>query len=216
MERIPVLAGPTGSGKTLLALRLGEEMPVEVVSADATMVYRGLDVGTDKPSPEERRRVPHHLVDVLEPSEAMSVARWVAMAEAAIAEVLSRGRLPLVVGGTGYYIRALSEGLPGLPPPDPEVQAALWQELEAKGLEPLQAELARASLEDALRVGKNPRRLVRALEVLRRTGTPLPVFPAAPPALATPSWCFGPSGPGFSPSWRPGPGGSLPRAWWRR
>ncbi|MCS6869264.1 MAG: tRNA (adenosine(37)-N6)-dimethylallyltransferase MiaA [Thermus sp.] len=181
MERIPVLAGPTGSGKTLLALRLGEEMPVEVVSADATMVYRGLDVGTDKPSPEERRRVPHHLVDVLEPSEAMSVARWVAMAEAAIAEVLSRGRLPLVVGGTGYYIRALSEGLPGLPPPDPEVQAALWQELEAKGLEPLQAELARASLEDALRVGKNPRRLVRALEVLRRTGTPPARFPRRPP-----------------------------------
>ena len=99
MEAIPVLAGPTGSGKTFLALRLGEEVPVEVVSADATMVYRGLDIGTDKPTPEERARVPHHLVDVLEPHEAMSVARFLALAEEAIAHVLSRGKLPLVVGG---------------------------------------------------------------------------------------------------------------------
>ncbi|GLV48275.1 tRNA dimethylallyltransferase [Thermus sp. LT1-2-5] len=181
MEAVPVLAGPTGSGKTLLALRLGEELPLEVVSADATMVYRGLDIGTDKPSPEEQRRVPHHLVDVLEPSEAMSVARFLDMAEEAIGSVLARGRLPLVVGGTGYYIRALSEGLYDLPPPDPEVQARLWQELEAKGFAALAAELAQASPSDALRVGKNPRRLVRALEVLRRTGMPPARFPKRPP-----------------------------------
>ncbi|GGM92061.1 tRNA dimethylallyltransferase [Thermus composti] len=181
MEAIPVLAGPTGSGKTLLALRLGEEVPVEVVSADATMVYRGLDIGTDKPTPEERARVPHHLVDVLEPSEAMSVARFVDLAEAAIAEVLSRGRLPLVVGGTGYYIRALSQGLHDLPPPDPKVQEALWRELGERGFGPLWAELYRHSPEDARRVDKNPRRLVRALEVLRRTGTPPARFPQRPP-----------------------------------
>ncbi|WP_243089843.1 tRNA (adenosine(37)-N6)-dimethylallyltransferase MiaA [Thermus neutrinimicus] len=184
MEAIPVLAGPTGSGKTLLALRLGEELPLEVVSADATMVYRGLDIGTDKPSPEERQRVPHHLVDVLEPSEALSVVRWVELAEAAIADTLARGRVPLVVGGTGYYIRALSQGLPTLPPPDPRVQEALWRELAERGIEALVAELSRVSPEDALRVDGNPRRLVRALEVLRRTGLPPARFPPRPPRFA--------------------------------
>ncbi|AFV76433.1 tRNA isopentenyltransferase MiaA [Thermus oshimai JL-2] len=181
MQAIPALLGPTGSGKTLLALRLGEELPLEVVSADATTVYRGLDIGTDKPTPEERARVPHHLIDVLEPSEAMSVARFREMAEGAIAEVLARGRVPLVVGGTGYYVRALSEGLHELPPPDPVLQEALWRELGERGLEPLLEELRLASPEDARRVGQNPRRLVRALEVLRRTGTPPARFPKRPP-----------------------------------
>ncbi|MDM7325129.1 MAG: tRNA (adenosine(37)-N6)-dimethylallyltransferase MiaA [Thermus sp.] len=184
MRAIPVLSGPTGSGKTLLALRLGEELPLEVVSADATMVYRGLDIGTDKPSLEERAQVPHHLVDVLEPSEAMSVVRWVGLAEAAIADILARGKVPLVVGGTGYYIRALSQGLPALPPPEKAVQEALWRELEQRGLEALWGELAQASLEDALRVGRNPRRLVRALEVLRRTGQPPARFNLRPPRFA--------------------------------
>ncbi|KGQ22969.1 tRNA (adenosine(37)-N6)-dimethylallyltransferase MiaA [Thermus filiformis] len=178
---IPVLAGPTASGKTLLALRLAEEVPLEVVSADATMVYRGLDIGTDKPTPEERARVPHHLVDVLEPSEAMSVARFLELAEEAIARVLSRGRLPLVVGGTGYYIRALSEGLHDLPPPDPLLQEELWRALEREGFSALWEELHRQSPEDARRVGRNPRRLVRALEVLRRTGLPPARFPKRPP-----------------------------------
>ena len=172
MEAVPVLAGPTGSGKTALALLLGEELPLEVISADATMVYRGLDIGTDKPTPEERARVPHHLVDILDPSEAMSVARFLELAEAAIAQVLAQGKLPLVVGGTGYYIRALSEGLHELPPPDEALQSALWEELSARGLEALLEELSRASPEDVRRVGRNPRRLVRALEVLRGTGLP--------------------------------------------
>ncbi|MER3451315.1 MAG: tRNA (adenosine(37)-N6)-dimethylallyltransferase MiaA [Thermus sp.] len=178
---IPVLAGPTGSGKTALALRLAEEVPLEVISADATMVYRGLDIGTDKPTPAERARVPHHLVDVLEPTEAMSVARFLNLAEEAIAQVLQRGRLPLVVGGTGYYIRALSEGLHALPPPDPGFQAGLWRALEEQGFEALWRELYRQSPEDAQRVGRNPRRLVRALEVLRRTGLPPARFPKRSP-----------------------------------
>ena len=178
---IPVLAGPTASGKTRLAFLLAEEVPLEVISADATMVYRGLDIGTDKPTPEERARVPHHLVDVLEPSEAMSVARFLDLAEEAIASVLKRGRLPLVVGGTGYYIRALSEGLYALPPPDPALQEELWQALEEKGFEPLWEELFLRSPKDARRVGRNPRRLVRALEVLRRTGLPPAHFSRRPP-----------------------------------
>lgn len=178
---IPVLAGPTASGKTRLAFLLAEEIPLEVISADATTVYRGLDIGTDKPTPEERARVPHHLVDVLEPSEAMSVARFLDLAEEAIASVLKRGRLPLVVGGTGYYIRALSEGLYDLPPPDPALQGEIWQALEEKGFEALWEELFLRSPEDAKRVGKNPRRLVRALEVLRRTGRPPAHFSRRPP-----------------------------------
>ncbi len=109
---IPVLAGVTASGKSALALSLAEDVPLEVVSADAMMVYRYMDIGTAKPSPEARARVPHHLIDVITPDERFSVARYVALAEEAIAETLARGKLPLVVGGTGFYIRALTEGLP--------------------------------------------------------------------------------------------------------
>lgn len=172
MTPIPVLAGPTASGKTALALRLAEEFPLEVISADASMVYRGMDIGTAKPSQEERARVPHHLVDVLEPDQLFSVADFVQAAEAAIEDVRVRGRIPLVVGGTGYYIRALSEGLFELPEPDRGVQSRIWQELETRGFDALREELAGVSPTDAERVGRNPRRLVRAIEVLRRTGIP--------------------------------------------
>ena len=178
---IPILAGPTASGKTALAIRLGQEYPLEVVNADATMVYRGLDIGTDKPTPEEMRGVPHHLIDVVEPDQPFDVIRWVAHAESAIAGILARGRIPLVVGGTGYYIRTLSEGYHALPPPNPEVQAALWAELEARGVEALVRELEAASPPDARRVQGNPRRLVRALEVLRATGRPPSAFPKRAP-----------------------------------
>lgn len=180
---VPVLTGPTATGKTELSLRLGEEFPIEVVSADASMVYRGMDIGTAKPSLEERRRVPHHLLDVVLPSQPFSVADYVERAEAAISEVLSRGAIPLVVGGTGYYIRALSEGLHELPPPHPGLQAELWRELEERGMETLLAELEASSPADARRVGRNPRRLVRALEVLRRTGVPPAQLPRRQPAF---------------------------------
>lgn len=181
MRTVPVLGGPTASGKTALALRLAGEHPLEIVSADASLVYRGLDIGTDKPSPQERAAVPHHLIDVLEPHEPFSVAQYLEQAEAAIAAVLERGRVPLVVGGTGYYIRTLSEGLYELPAPDPELRQALERELEARGLDALVAELGASSPEDAARAGRNPRRVLRALEVLRRTGTPPSRFPRRPP-----------------------------------
>ena len=169
---IPVLAGPTATGKSALALRLAEERGLEIVNADATLVYKGLDIGTAKPTKEELARVPHHLVDVLLPSEEMSVVRFLDLAEAAIADVLKRGKLPLVVGGTGYYIRALSEGIPKVPPPEPELMAELEAELKARGVDALFEELKRRSPEDARRVGKNPRRLLRALFILRKTGVP--------------------------------------------
>ncbi len=167
---VPVLAGPTASGKSDLALRLAQNAPVEVVSADAMMVYRGMDIGTAKPTLAERRGVPHHLIDIVDPNEPFSVADYVKHAETVIADVLERGKLPLIVGGTGFYIRALSEGLPTVPPADAEVQAELWKRLEREGLERLVDELQTLSPEDAARAQRNPRRVVRALEIFRRTG----------------------------------------------
>lgn len=169
---VSILAGPTASGKTELALRLAERIPIEVISADASMVYRGMDIGTAKPTQAERATVRHHLVDWLEPNQLFSVAAYVRAAEAAIEDVRSRGRIPLVVGGTGYYIRALSEGLFELPEPDPQLQNRIEQELQERGFAAMREELAAVSAADALRVGSNPRRLVRAIEVLRRTGIP--------------------------------------------
>jgi tRNA dimethylallyltransferase len=176
-----VLAAPTASGKTAAALALARVVPLEVVSADAMQVYRGLDVGTAKPSREERERVPHHVVDVVGPDVAFSVADYVREAEAAIDDVLARGLVPLVVGGTGFYLRALAEGLPGTPPADPARGAELAHELAERGLEPLVRELAEASPADAARAQRNPRRVLRALEVLRDTGRPPSAYPPRPP-----------------------------------
>jgi tRNA dimethylallyltransferase len=165
-----------------MALALGEELGLEIVAADAMQVYRGMDIGTAKPTAEDRARVPHHLIDVVTPAEAFSVADYVRLAEAAIADVLARGRLPLVQGGTGFYIRALAGGLPTAPPVDPEAQAPLWKAVEEGGLDRMVAELERLSPTDAARAQRNPRRVIRALEVLRRTGRPPSAFPRTTPA----------------------------------
>ena len=111
MPRLLCLAGPTASGKTAAALAIAEAMPVEIVSVDSALVYRGMDVGTAKPTPAERARVPHHLIDILDPRESYSAARFVADANRLAAEIASRGRLPLLVGGTMLYFKALAEGL---------------------------------------------------------------------------------------------------------
>jgi tRNA dimethylallyltransferase len=179
--RIPILAGPTASGKTALSLELGAKFPLEVVSSDAMMVYLRMDIGTAKPSLEERRRVPHHLIDVLEPGTDFSVAQWVKLAEAAIHDILARERIPLVVGGTGFYIRALSQGLPSTPQSEPELMAGLEHELVTRGLDDLIAEVAAVSQYDADRAERNPRRVLRALEIIRVTGKPASAFePRAP------------------------------------
>ncbi len=180
-RRVPALVGPTASGKSSAALALAEELGLELVSADAMQVYRGLDIGTAKPSAEEQRRVRHHLIDVAAPDERFSVARYVELAEAAIADVFDRGLTPLVVGGTGFYLRALREGVPTAPPADPERQAPLWRAVEEGRLDELIAELAAASPADAERAARNPRRVVRSLEVLRATGQPPSAFPASEP-----------------------------------
>ncbi len=145
------------------------------------MVYRGIDIGTAKPSARERAAVPHHLIDMVNPDAPFSVADYVRLAEAAIGNILSRNKLPLVTGGTGFYLRALAQGLPTIPAADSKIQAELWRTFEREGLEPLQKELEHASPEDALRAQRNPRRVVRALEILRRTGLPPSSFPSSAP-----------------------------------
>ncbi len=180
---VPVLAAPTASGKTAAALRLAADPAahgLEVISADAMQVYRGLDVASAKPTAAERARVPHHALDLVESFEPFSVAAWVAAAEAAIADVLARGGRPLVVGGTGFYLAALQDGLPTTPPSDPAQRSTLEAELAERGLDALEAELRAAAPEDANRAQRNPRRVLRALEVLRTTGRPPSSFPAAP------------------------------------
>lgn len=185
-DRLPLaflLGAPTASGKSEVALRLAEAHGLEIVSADAMQVYRGLNIGTAKPSLEARARVRHHLLDVVEPTEPFSVAAWVRRAEEATYDAAARGRGALVVGGTGFYLQALAEGLPTTPPADPERQAPLWARLEAEGPEALAQELRAASPPDAARAAANPRRLVRALEVLRATGHPPAAFGRTPPRV---------------------------------
>lgn len=178
---IPVLAAPTASGKTAVALELSDSLPLEVISADAMMVYRHMDIGTAKPTPAEQARLPHHVIDVVEPDEPFSVADYVQHAETAIEGVLERGNTPLVLGGAGFYIRALTVGLPTVPEADTAVQALLWQRFETKGIDSLLAELRALSKADAERAQRNPRRIIRALEIWQRTGRSPADFPLRPP-----------------------------------
>jgi len=168
------LVGPTATGKTALSFGLAERLPVEVVSADSRMVYRWMNIGTAKPSAEERARVPHHLVDVADPDEHYSLALYQQQALAAIQRIHRRGRLPVLVGGTGLYIRAVCDGLqiPAVPP-DPAYRAALEARAARDGWQALQADLAAVDPESAARIeARNVRRVIRALEVHHATGVP--------------------------------------------
>ncbi len=168
------LAGPTASGKTALALALAERVPLEIVSVDSALVYRGMDIGTAKPSAAERAAVPHHLIDLIEPTEAYSAARFVADAKRLIGEIRARGRLPLLVGGTMLYFKALREGLDEMPPADAAVRRALDDEAAARGWPALHAELAQVDPATAARLPPlDSQRIQRALEVWRLTGRPL-------------------------------------------
>ncbi len=163
---IVVLAGPTGSGKTRLGIALARRLGGEIVNADSQQVYRHLELGTAKPTAAERAEVPHHLLDVAEPGEGMDAARFVALADAAIADVTARGRLPLVVGGTGLYLRALLHGVVEAPGRDPALRARLTAEAAALGRAALHARLAAVDPASAARIRPNDLvRVVRALEV---------------------------------------------------
>lgn len=189
---IPILCAPTASGKTALALRLAEQFDLEIVSADAFTVYRGLDIGTAKPTPAERQRVTHHLIDVAEVADDFDVARFTNLAQAAIGDILSRGKRPLVVGGTGFYLSALVRGLPLTPPSNPQGRAAAEAELQERGLEGLLQEIERANPGEAQRMERNPRRVVRALEVYRATGRFPGEFGYSAPAYAYQVFAFAP------------------------
>ncbi len=170
-----VVVGPTAVGKTALALRLGQALGGEVVSADSRQVYRGMDIGTAKPTVEERARVAHHLIDLRQPDEPLSLAEYQALAYRAIDDVLARGRLPMLVGGTGQYVRAVVEGW-GIPavPPDEALRAALYAEAETRGAEALHARLQALDAAAAGRIdARNVRRVVRALEVCLVAGRPI-------------------------------------------
>ncbi|HEX7080158.1 MAG TPA: tRNA (adenosine(37)-N6)-dimethylallyltransferase MiaA [Gammaproteobacteria bacterium] len=172
--RAVCLTGPTACGKTDLALELAGALPLEIVSVDSAMVYRGMDIGTAKPSAQVRAAVPHHLIDIVDPAEAYSAGRFLRDAVATIEDIAARGRLPLLVGGTLLYLRALRRGLAPLPPADPEIRAALNEEAARDGWPALHARLARADPEAAARIAPSDRqRIQRALEVYTLTGRPL-------------------------------------------
>lgn len=171
-NRILVLSGPTASGKTAIALSLARAFPLEIVSADSMQVYRGMDIGTAKPTPAQRAEVPHHLVDVADPDEKFSAGRFVAEAEEAIRDIREKGRLPLVAGGTGMYIRSLLRGLDALPA-DPVVRARLTRRWEEDGGKALYAELRRIDPVSAAKIHPSDRiRIVRSLEVAEISGEP--------------------------------------------
>jgi len=178
------LAGPTGVGKSEVALLLAEKLGGEIISADSMQVYRGLDIGTAKPSAEERARVPHHLIDVVEITEPFDAARFVQLAGRAVAEIQARGRMPILCGGTGLYFKAFLEGLGPAPPSD----AVLHAQLVATPLSELLDELARRDPVTYERIDRqNGRRVIRAVEVIRLTNKPFSAqrAPWQSPSLAS-------------------------------
>lgn len=175
-----VLTGPTGSGKSEWALRLAQELPVEIISVDSAQVYRAMDIGTAKPSQAVRERVPHHLIDIRDPSERYSAGEFVRDARASIAAVHARGRLPLLAGGTQLYLRALLRGLAELPVASAEVRRQIEAEAAMRGWASMHAELARVDPKAAARIHPNdPQRIQRALEVYRSSGRAISDWQAA-------------------------------------
>jgi len=168
------LLGPTASGKTAVALALAGRFPVEIVSVDSAQVYRGMDVGTAKPSRAERECVPHHLIDILEPTEAYSAGRFRDDALRLVPEIDARGRIPVFAGGTMLYFSALLRGLADLPPAQPALRAGIEAEAARRGWPALHAELSAVDPESARRIEQtDAQRIQRALEVYRHSGRPL-------------------------------------------
>jgi tRNA dimethylallyltransferase len=171
------IAGPTASGKTAAALAIAAQQPVEIISVDSALVYRGMDIGTAKPTAAELAAVPHHLINIRDPLQAYSAAEFVADATRLIGEISARGKLPLLVGGTMLYFKALRDGLDDMPRADPAIRASLEAEALAKGWPALHAELAMVDAATAARLAPNDsQRISRALEVFRVSGQPLSFF----------------------------------------
>jgi len=183
MKPVVLLMGPTGAGKSDLALRLAERLPVEIISVDSAMVYRGMDIGTGKPPESLLRRFPHHLVDIVDPSEPYSAGQFMRDAQRAIADIHARGKLPLLVGGTMLYFRALRGGLAQLPAADPTIREQLTARAREVGWPSLHAQLAAVDPQAAARIQRNDaQRIQRALEVFMLTGETLSAKQRAAPA----------------------------------
>jgi tRNA dimethylallyltransferase len=180
-----LLLGPTACGKSALAMRAAERVPLEIVSIDSAQVYRGMDIGTAKPSATDRAQVPHHLIDLRDPAEPYSAADFVRDATHAIAAIRARGKLPLIVGGTMLYAKALRDGLSNLPSADAQVRAEIAAEAERLGWPALHAQLAKVDAVTAARLPPHDaQRIQRALEVYTLTGVPLSQLQGAPQAPA--------------------------------
>jgi tRNA dimethylallyltransferase len=178
---VACLLGPTASGKTAAALALAERRPVEIISVDSALVYREMDIGTAKPTPEERARVPHHLIDIVDPADAYSAAEFRTDTLRLVADITARGRIPLLVGGTMLYYKALTQGLNDLPGADAEVRATLDADAARDGWPALHARLAEADPVTAARLAPNDsQRIQRALEVFMLTGQPMSTLLAEP------------------------------------
>lgn len=173
-DPVLVVVGPTATGKTAVGLALAEALGGEIINADALQIYRGFDIGTAKPSAEELARAPHHLIDILDPEEPFSAGEFTRRARIAIEDIRSRGRRPILVGGTGLYIRALLEGIHELPDIDPEVRQTVRRRFEAEGAPALHRELQGLDPETAARLPPgDSQRIQRALEVVLSSGVPL-------------------------------------------
>jgi tRNA dimethylallyltransferase len=182
-----MLLGPTASGKSAIAMRLAARFDLEIVSVDSALVYRGMDIGTAKPAPDEREAVPHHLLDILDPGEPYSAASFVTDARRAIDAIRSRGRLPLLVGGTMLYARALDQGLDALPSADPDIRARLEDEARRLGWPALHARLAGIDPATAVRLEPgDAQRIQRALEIHAITGRPMSALIGQGPANPAP------------------------------
>ncbi|MGC9965825.1 MAG: tRNA (adenosine(37)-N6)-dimethylallyltransferase MiaA [Syntrophobacteraceae bacterium] len=172
-----LLAGPTACGKTSLSLELAALISAEIVNADSMQVYRRMEIGTAKPAPEQRRIVPHHLIDVADPDEPFDAARYLQLARPVVEDIRKRGLVPLVVGGTGLYMRVLTRGICPGPPSDPELKKKLIADEKSKGLAQLYGDLLRIDPESAARIHPNDRqRILRAIEVFELTGVALSVL----------------------------------------
>lgn len=168
------IMGPTASGKTAAALAIAERIPSEIISVDSALVYRGMDIGTAKPTREERAAVPHHLIDILDPLDAYSVAQFRTDTLRLVADIAARGKLPLLVGGTMLYFKGLADGLDDLPGADPAVRAELEAEAQRLGWPALHARLATLDPATAARLNPNDaQRIGRALEIIRLSGQPM-------------------------------------------
>lgn len=177
------IMGPTASGKTAAALEVARHIPAEIISVDSALVYRGMDVGTAKPSPEERAQVPHHLIDILDPAQSYSVMQFREDALRLVQEIAGRGRLPLLVGGTMLYFKGLRDGLDSLPQPEPALRARLENETRESGAPAMHARLAEVDPITAQRLNPNDsQRIQRALEIYELCGQPMSaLLEKAPP-----------------------------------